>query len=159
MTTPNSTSLEDGLPTKLWVKGTSYPVTILWVTETHAEVIVAEGVNFDSNQLAAVILRQFISLPMRVIAQSGQNMVLYFVQKPHASMLDLIDRDLIKAGIDRLCDTLEERAVPTNALADIAARQREATCEEQEIVAAFEEHVRSLGHNRQSSGSEKLIAA
>lgn len=130
--------------TTLWSAGASAPATMLWVTESHAEIIVEEGTFLSADALVAVVLREFLSMPMRVVAQIGQNVVLYFVQKPHESVLELIDQDLIKAGIAQLRDTLEERAIPNNLVADIEDWQAQANHDDMEAAKSFNDSVRGL---------------
>nr|WP_298929188.1 hypothetical protein [uncultured Erythrobacter sp.] len=154
----NSTPTRQGFATTLWIKGVSHSVSILWVTESHAEIIVSEDVGLPSDQLTALIVRDFLSMPMRVLAQTGQNVVLYFVQQPHRSVLNMIDSDLVKAGTSRLRELLEERAVPENGSADIENWQEEAVREDLQIAANFSQSVLNLeqysGRNRRA-----LIAA
>ncbi|TRD12210.1 hypothetical protein FGU71_10285 [Erythrobacter insulae] len=156
MNTSNTANAETGVATKLWIAGVSVPVTVLWVTESHAEIVTPGGLDLASNQLTALIMRDFLSMPMRVVAQTDQNAVLHFVQRPHPSVLELIDRDLIKAGIGRLRDMLEERAVPDNAHADLESWQARADRDDSAAHIQFRERVNSL---RAYRVSEPLSAA
>lgn len=154
----NSTPVQSTHATTLWINGVSHSVTMLWVTQSHAEIIVGEDVDLVSHQLTAVIVREFLSLPMRVVAKTGQNVVLHFVQKPHRSVLNLIDQDLVAAGIKRLRETMEDRAVPDQVNADVYAWQDEAEQEDARIVETFASRVRDL-ENHRAIEPRRLIAA
>ena len=110
---------EEGIAGSLWINGRNTPTTMIWVSDTHAELVLHEDVVLAGSQLTALVVRSFLSLPMRLEVQTGQHIVLRFVQRPHASVIELMRRDLLEAGIAAARDAAEESALGPVAMLEL----------------------------------------
>ncbi len=105
----------------LWINGQAEAVTMIWVSESHAELIVDSSLRLQSDQLTALVIRGFLSLPMRVEVKTGGHVVLRFVQRPHPSVIEVIVSDLLEANIAKAREALEENAKPLSHVCDLEA--------------------------------------
>ncbi len=110
----NSVALggQRGVSATFWIEGESTEARILWLSGTHAEVFFLTPTDLHEHQSAALLVRDFVSLPMRVERVFGRHLLLRFNQPLHQSVLDLVAEELLDAGLAAIRDELEEVAIP-----------------------------------------------
>lgn len=117
--------VEEGVPSQLWVNGQSEPVTMIWVSATHAELIVADNIDLRVGQLSALVVRGFISMPMRVELQNERHILLRFVQRPHSTVLQAIQNEMLATGIEAALESAEDAAKVPHHCFDLEVWGRE----------------------------------
>ena len=116
---PEICRVEEGFESTLWVNGERHPVYLIWISRSHVELMVEEGVVLEEEQLVALLARSFLSLPLRVKSIAGQHIVLCFVQTPHRTVIELLRRDVLASGIDAAIEAAEEEAMPGLFVGDL----------------------------------------
>lgn len=91
--------VEEAVPSQLWVNGRSDPVSMVWASSTHAELILGSNQDLRVGQMSALVVRGFLSLPMRVELQNGQHLLLRFAQRLHSTVLEVLQQDLLETGV------------------------------------------------------------
>jgi len=130
----------------IWMDGVCVTADIVWASSSHLEVMVEFATQIPEDSIVALVLRGFLSLPMRVTQQVGSCVVLSFEQPPHHSVVDWINRYLVTAETKAIRDFLEENAIPFA----MSVRSGEPTAQEHEVDAQladlFRARTRSLSY-------------
>ncbi|MEL7188275.1 MAG: hypothetical protein AAGK17_01880 [Pseudomonadota bacterium] len=103
----------------LWVRGASEPVEAIWLSETHIELVVRNGLILREDEIAAVVMRNFLSLPVRVEMQTGVHLVLRFDQRPHPSVHAALERDLFEIAMAKAEDASDQGSLFPGKLGDL----------------------------------------
>jgi len=122
---------KNGVPAAIWIDGKKIVCTILWLTKTHIELIVSDPLKFSEGKRSALLVRDFLSFPMRVCSNFGYHAVLRFDQPLHRSIVELVTGQLIEARLAGMRDAIEERDIPFPIYSDF-----EAPLEGAESIAA-----------------------
>ncbi len=140
MVAADKTQVEETAALSLWVDGKSVPAMIVWLSQTDVEIILEGDAALEVSQVAALLVADFISLPMRARAVEGAHASLQFNQPLHGSVVQLITQSLPGAGIEDTIEAMEEAAMPENHFADL-----EAWLEEDEEELLFEVDLAEFG--------------
>lgn len=110
----NSVALggQQGVSATFWIDGKNTSAKILWLSNTHVEVFFLKPTDLQELQSAALLVRDFVSLPMQVERVYGRHLLLRFNQPLHQSVLDLVAEELLEAHLAKLGDQLEEATMP-----------------------------------------------
>lgn len=119
----NAAELEkqNGVAAAVWIDGRQVEVAILWLSNTHIELIVKDPLSLREGNRSALLVRNFVSLPMRIQSIFGYHAVLRFDHPLHQSIVDLVAGQLIESELAEAHDELEERAMPFSFHGDLEA--------------------------------------
>jgi len=116
MTISNTFDVRPGAPISIWIEATRYSATMLEISGEHALVEVPSDILVKKHGVVALLLREFVSLPMRVENQNGGLLSLSFLNPPHPSVLFLaigkiLDESIAEAmAVEERVDTFRNAA-------------------------------------------------
>lgn len=122
---------KNGIPASVWIDGRKVSCTVLWLTNTHMELIASDPLTFSEGKQASLLVRDFISFPMRVESHLGYHAVLSFNRPLQQSIVETITAGLIESRLTGMRNDLEERAIPFPVRSDL-----EAPFEDGQTIAA-----------------------
>ncbi|MEL7218308.1 MAG: hypothetical protein AAGK01_07745, partial [Pseudomonadota bacterium] len=112
---------KNGVFAAIWIDGRQIEVMILWLSKTHIELIIKDPLSLSEGKRSALLVRNFVSFPMRVQSIFGYHAVLRFDQSLHQSIVDQVAGQLVDCGLAATQDELEERAIPFPVPSDLEA--------------------------------------
>ena len=129
MTALIATGFDETHGIELWIGGKSCRASIIWLSQTDAEIFLDEQVSINEGQIGALIVGSLISLPLRVRGSWGAHVCFTFTNPLHPSVSECISNEMPGAGIELMLDQMEERAMPNNRFADMEAWLEESSDE------------------------------
>lgn len=137
----------------IWTDGESVVADIVWASHTHVEVMVENGTQIAEDGIVALVLRDFLSLPMRVTQRIGSCVVLSFVQAPHRSVVKWISDKMVTPETKAIREFLEENAVPEMATGTDGEWTGEPSEVDAQLADLFRARTRSLKYRERSYGN------
>ncbi|BDI61598.1 hypothetical protein [Qipengyuania nanhaisediminis] len=85
----------------IWLQGKAVKVKVLWLTDSHAEICFDAPFPVEKGQSTALLVRDYLSLPMVAENVFGLNVLLRLKLPLHESVLRLVAAELSERGTQR----------------------------------------------------------
>lgn len=145
--------VEESHASYIWMNGDSIVADIVWASATHVELMVENGTHIPEDGMVALVLRGFLSLPMRVTQQQGSCVVLSFVQAPHRSVVEWISDKMVTPETKAIREFMEENAMPEMAEGIDGVCTGEPSEVEAQLADLYRARTQSFNYMERSYGS------
>ncbi len=99
MTSSNTFDVRPGAPVALWINASRHYCLMLEISGEHALVEIPEGVDTRPGGTIALLLGEFMSIPMQIEDRNGDELLLSYRNKPHPSVQTLASGKVLAASI------------------------------------------------------------
>ncbi|MEL6877528.1 MAG: hypothetical protein AAGL68_05450 [Pseudomonadota bacterium] len=129
-----------GAAVNMWINGRRYGAWVLELSAEEAQVVLDDDLAIADGALVALLLREFLSFPMRVQGRSGNVLSLAFRNPIHSTVLDLVTKELMEDTISAAMPQVVETKASPFRFGDLEAWVEDAG-EPDGLVGEFDEEL------------------